>query len=106
VLAAESASEKDSHDKAIRAMEVWLKQTGREDRPVADSQLEGFAIRGADGQWAWADAKIDGDTVLVWSDKITAPTAVRYAWADNPTCNLYNAAGLPASPFRTDAVTH
>lgn len=67
-----------------------------------DSQLEGFAICGADEKWVWADAKIDGETVLVWSDQVTAPVAARYGWADNPTCNLYNAAGLPASPFRTD----
>jgi sialate O-acetylesterase len=66
------------------------------------SQLEGFALCGADQKWVWADAKIDGETVVVWSDKIPAPVAVRYAWADNPTCNLYNAAGLPAFPFRTD----
>jgi sialate O-acetylesterase len=66
------------------------------------SQLEGFAICGEDKKWGWADAKIDGDTVVVWSDKVPAPVAVRYAWSDNPTCNLSNGAGLPASPFRTD----
>jgi len=66
------------------------------------SQLEGFAICGADHKWAWADAKIDGDVVMVWSDAVPAPVAVRYGWADNPTCNLENGAGLPASPFRTD----
>ncbi len=66
------------------------------------SPLEGFAICGEDRKWVWADAKIDGDTVVVWSDKVPVPVAVRYAWADNPTCNLYNGAGLPASPFRTD----
>lgn len=66
------------------------------------SELEGFAICGEDRQWVWAEAKIDGETVLIWSDKIPAPVAVRYAWADNPTCNLVNGAGLPASPFRTD----
>lgn len=71
-----------------------------------NSQLEGFAICGENKQWVWADAKIDGDTVLVWSDKVTSPVAVRYAWADNPICNLYNTAGLPASLFRTDSVTH
>jgi len=64
--------------------------------------LEGFAICGEDHKWAWAEAKIDGDTVLVWSDKVPRPVAVRYAWADNPTCNLYNGAGLPAGPFRMD----
>jgi sialate O-acetylesterase len=66
------------------------------------SQLEGFAICGEDKKWVWADAKIQGKTVVVSSDKVPAPVAVRYAWADNPTCNLYNNAGLPASPFRTD----
>ncbi len=66
------------------------------------SQLEGFAICGGDMKWIWADAKIDGDNVIVWSDKVPVPVAVRYAWADNPTCNLFNGAGLPASPFRTD----
>lgn len=71
-------------------------------RNSPNSQLEGFAICGADRKWAWADAKIDGDTVLVWSTTVPAPVAVRYAWADNPTANLYNQPGLPASPFRTD----
>lgn len=71
-------------------------------RNSPESQLEGFAICGADRQWVWADARIDGDKVIVWSPKVPAPVAVRYAWNDNPTCNLYNGAGLPASPFRTD----
>lgn len=66
------------------------------------SDLQGFAICGADHKWVWADAKIDGSTVLVWSDQVTQPEAVRYAWDGNPTCNLYNGADLPASPFRTD----
>jgi sialate O-acetylesterase len=66
------------------------------------SELEGFAICGADHQWKWAQAKIDGDKVVVWSPAVTEPVAVRYAWADNPTGNLYNTAGLPASPFQTD----
>ena len=67
------------------------------------SELEGFAICGKDCHWVWADAKIDGTTVLAWSDKVPTPVAVRYAWADNPTCNLYNGGNLPASPFRTDS---
>ena len=66
------------------------------------SQLEGFAICGTERNWVWADAKIDGDSVVVWSDQVPAPVAVRYGWADNPTCNLFNQAGLPTSPFRTD----
>ena len=65
-------------------------------------KLEGFAIAGEDGQYAWADAVIEGDTVVVSSPKVEKPANVRYAWADNPICNLYNQAGLPAVPFRTD----
>ncbi len=65
-------------------------------------ELKGFAIAGDDRRFVWADAKIDGDTILVRSDKVAKPKAVRYAWADNPECNLYNKADLPASPFRTD----
>jgi sialate O-acetylesterase len=67
-----------------------------------DGELKGFAIAGADRKFVWADAKIDGDTIVVHSDQVSEPKAVRYAWADNPECNLYNKAGLPASPFRTD----
>jgi sialate O-acetylesterase len=64
--------------------------------------LKGFAIAGEDRKFVWADAKIEGDVVVVSSDKVAAPVAVRYAWADNPVCNLYNKEGLPATPFRTD----
>lgn len=71
-------------------------------RNSPQSELEGFAICGEDKQWVWADAKIEGQSVVVWSDKVPAPVAVRYGWAMNPTCNLYNKAGFPASPFRTD----
>jgi sialate O-acetylesterase len=67
-----------------------------------DEQLKGFAIAGADRKFVWADAKIDGDTVVVSSEKVAEPAAVRYAWADNPVCNFYNKEGLPTSPFRTD----
>jgi len=71
-------------------------------RNSPDSEVEGFAICGADHRWVWADARIEGDSVVVWSDKVPSPIAVRYAWADNPTCNLSDASGLPAAPFRTD----
>lgn len=64
--------------------------------------LTGFAIAGKDGKFVWATATIDGDSVLVSSAQIANPTAVRYAWGDNPVCNLYNTANLPAAPFRTD----
>jgi sialate O-acetylesterase len=64
--------------------------------------LQGFAIAGADKKFVWADAKIEGNTVVVSSPQVKQPAAVRYAWANNPVANLYNAAGLPALPFRTD----
>ena len=65
-------------------------------------ELKQFAIAGPDQQWQWAQARIEGDKVIVWSDQVTNPVAVRYAWADNPQgANLYNKAGLPASPFQT-----
>ena len=67
------------------------------------SQLEGFTIRGADGTWRWADARITGrDTVKVWADGAANPTAVRYNWGMQGFGNLYNAAGLPASCFTTE----
>ena len=64
--------------------------------------LKGFAIAGEDKKFVWADAKIDGDKVVVSSPDVADPVAVRYAWADNPVCNLYNKEDLPACPFRTD----
>ena len=67
-------------------------------------EIKGFAIAGPDGKFVWAKATIGSpNTVVVWSDQIKNPTAVRYGWAENPEVNLYNSADLPASPFRTDA---
>ena len=66
------------------------------------NKLEWFEIAGADGKFVWAEAVIVGDIVEVSSPEVPSPTQVRYAWATNPEgCNLYNEAGLPASPFRT-----
>jgi sialate O-acetylesterase len=70
--------------------------------PSPKSELQGFAICGADHKWVWADAVIDGATVVVSSTDVPQPVAVRYAWDGMPICNLYNGADLPASPFRTD----
>jgi sialate O-acetylesterase len=70
--------------------------------PVAGGQLKGFAIAGADNKWVFADAVIDGQTVVVSSPQVAAPVAVRYAWADNPLNNLYNKELLLAAPFRSD----
>lgn len=64
--------------------------------------VKGFQIAGAEQQWKAAVAKIEGDKVVVSGPELASPVAVRYAWQDNPDCNLYNGAGLPASPFRTD----
>ena len=65
-------------------------------------KVTGFTVAGADHKYVWADARIDGETIVVSAPSVPAPTAVRYAWATNPICNLINKAGLPASPFRTD----
>jgi len=64
--------------------------------------LKGFAIAGSDHIFHWAEARIEGDAVVVFSSEVKAPVAVRYAWAGSPECNLYNKEKLPASPFRTD----
>jgi sialate O-acetylesterase len=67
-----------------------------------DGALKRFEIAGKDGMFRWAQARIVGERVEVWHDDIQEPMAVRYAWSNNPEgCNLYNKAGLPASPFRT-----
>jgi sialate O-acetylesterase len=66
-------------------------------------ELRQLAIAGANKKFVWADARIEGDHVIVSSPDVPAPLYVRYAWADNPEgANLYNKEGLPASPFRTD----
>jgi sialate O-acetylesterase len=68
-----------------------------------DGPLKQFAIAGTDGNFAWADAIIDGDSVVLHSTQVPAPFAIRYAWADNPAgCNLVNGAGLPAVPFHAE----
>ena len=67
-----------------------------------DGPLRQFAIAGDDGKFVWADAVIEGESVIVSSALVPAPTQVHYAWAENPAgANLYNSAGLPAAPFRT-----
>jgi sialate O-acetylesterase len=64
--------------------------------------VKGFAIRGASGDWVWADGKIDGNDIVVSSGVVPQPAAVRYAWAPNPVISIENGAGLPLRPFRTD----
>ena len=67
------------------------------------NELRGFAVAGTDRKFAWAKARVVGkDQVEVSCEQVPEPVAVRYAWADNPVCNLTSKAGLPATPFRTD----
>lgn len=68
----------------------------------ADQPLTCFTIAGRDKRFVPAQAKVDGTTILVWSDQVPAPVAVRFAWGDADQPNLHNGAGLPAGPFRTD----
>ncbi len=66
-----------------------------------DGALRQFAIAGDDGRFVWADAVIEGESIIVSSPAVSHPTQVRYAWADNPAgANLFNSEGLPAAPFR------
>ncbi len=71
--------------------------------PSPGSGLQGFILCDASKKWVNAQARIEGDQVIVWSPEVPSPVAVRYAWANHPVCNLSNKAGLPAFPFRTDA---
>jgi len=80
---------------------VWFTHAD-EMQPKGGGPLTGFTIAGADGNFVPADARIEGNTVVVSSSQVSVPTAVRYAWADDPKCNLVNQAGLPAVPFRSD----
>ena len=67
-----------------------------------DDKLKGFIVAGADKEWVWADAAIEGNTIVVSSPDVPLPKYVRYGWAWNPVVNLINAEGLPAITFRTD----
>jgi sialate O-acetylesterase len=67
-----------------------------------DGKIVGFAVAGEDKVFHPATAFIEGETVVITSDKVSKPVAVRYGWKNFPVCNLFNKAGLPASPFRTD----
>jgi sialate O-acetylesterase len=84
------------------AAHVGFTHTGGGLVAAGSGKPQGFAIAGTDGRFFWADAAVEGDTVVLTSEKVPQPVAVRYAWGDSPPNNLYNAAGLPAAPFRTD----
>ncbi|MEJ0090122.1 MAG: sialate O-acetylesterase [Limisphaerales bacterium] len=70
---------------------------------IKGGKLEEFAIAGQDGKWHWAEARIEGDTIVVSSPEVPRPITARYAWQANPRATLFNGAGLPAIPFRSDA---
>ncbi len=69
---------------------------------LSGQPIKGFAIAGEDRKFVWAQARIVGSQVIVWSPQVKNPAAVRYGWSNNPEVNLINKSGLPTSPFRTD----
>lgn len=81
---------------------ITLKHTDKGLKTDNNKQLSGFAVAGKDQVFHWAKAVIKGNNVIVSSSEVKNPVAVRYAWGNNPDAGLYNGAGLPASPFRTD----
>jgi len=80
------------------ALRVWFDHAGG--LVAKGAELTGFEIAGADGKYSAADAKIDGASVIISSPAVPTPVSVRYGWAANPSCNLFNKEGLPASPFQ------
>jgi sialate O-acetylesterase len=73
--------------------------------PKGAEDLQGFAVAAAMGDFVWAVANIDGDSVVVSNPSIRDPVAVRYDWSNTPHGNLVNKEGLPAVPFRTDGTS-
>ena len=69
---------------------------------VRTPRVTALVVDPLDHKFVWAEAKIEGDSVVLWSKDVSKPVAVRYAWADNPVTNLFNKIDLPANPFRTD----
>lgn len=83
------------------ALRVWFDHaSGLSAKGAEGAPLTGFEIAGADGKYVAADARIEGTSVVVSNSAVPTPVSVRYGWASNPTCNLVNREGLPASPFR------
>ena len=80
------------------ALRVWFDHAAG--MTAKGGPLAGFEVAGADGKYVAADAKIEGASVVISSSTVSEPVSVRYAWAPNPTCNLVNKEGLPASPFQ------
>ena len=104
-----------TYEKPIIASGPWFRSIDVEDGGIRihfdhvddglrliEPKAKSFAIAGEDRKFVWASAEIDGEPVIVSSPSIAKPVAVRYAWAGNPEACLYNGAGLPAVPFRSD----
>jgi len=96
-----SFSNVTSVDKRLGLM-VGKKEGVAPTTEVKDGKLEGFAVQDKDGKWSWAQAVIEGNTVVVTHAENKEPVNVRYAYQSNPKANLYNKEGLPASPFTTE----
>ncbi|GAP71544.1 sialate O-acetylesterase [Candidatus Symbiothrix dinenymphae] len=90
-----------SHSIVGKTIRIRFNHTNQGLKSKNNAPLSGFTIAGPDHKYYKADAKIEGDEVVVSCAEVQFPVAARYAWAENPECNLYNGAGLPASPFRT-----
>ena len=109
----------NTYGKPIAGSGPWFRSTTVDEHSIrihfdhADGGLEfrgttarSFAVAGKDRKFFWAKAVIDGETVVVSSPEVFKPVSVRYAWGDNPEACLYNGAGLPAVPFRSDRWPH
>ena len=92
------------HFKHARGLKIGAHPQIFDDVPpvAAPAELPAFSIAGSDKKWVPAKAVIEGESVVVSSEQVKEPVAVRYGWAKNPACHLYNGTNLPASPFRTD----
>jgi len=109
-LANEYGVDVPCHSPQFKSMEIkgrdallTFEHIGQGWRPFDVPEPRGFAIAGADRKFVWANAKVlEDNRIHVSNDSVPQPVAVRYAWADNPVCNLYSQSGLPLTPFRTD----
>jgi len=92
----------DRAEKNSESITVYFKDAGSGLITNDGEPLRYFAIAGADKKFVWAQAKIEGEKIIVWSEQLKNPRYVRYNWADNPDGNLYNKEGLPASAFENE----
>jgi sialate O-acetylesterase len=92
-----------SHEITGNKIRIRFENVGEGLTSTNHAKLTEFTICGADGQFLPAEAEIIGsDQIVVWSEKVMNPVAVRFSWNDTPSANLFSSSGLPASPFRTD----